>query len=84
MSADVRLEVIHDPPAPIRFTEAKLIAGWPEYGERFLHAQVNRFRREMTRGRVVELHDTNHVRFLIDPAPQTIVVREMRRFLLEE
>ena len=65
------------------FTEAKLIAGWPTHGEPFMHAQVNRFRREMKRGRVVELRDTNHVRFLIDPATQRIVVREMRKFLLE-
>jgi len=50
----------------------------------FLHAQIDRFRREMKRGRVVELRDTNHVRFLIDPAPQRIVVREMRKFLLAE
>lgn len=71
------------PPGTDPFTEAKLIAGWPTYGERFLHAQVNRFRREMKRGRVVELRDTNHVKFLIDRAPQRIVVREMRKFLLE-
>jgi len=42
------------------------------------------FRREMKHGRVVELRDTNHVRFLVDPAPQAIVVREMREFLLEK
>jgi predicted metalloprotease len=42
-----------------------------------------RFRRDMKRRRVVELRDTNHVRFLIDPATQRIVVREMRKFLLE-
>jgi pimeloyl-ACP methyl ester carboxylesterase len=72
------------PPGTDPFTESKLIAGWPTYGEPFLHAQVKRFRREMKHGRVVELRDTNHVRFLIDPAPQRIVVREMRKFLLDE
>jgi pimeloyl-ACP methyl ester carboxylesterase len=72
------------PPGTDPFTESKLIAGWPTYGEPFLHAQVNRFRREMKRGRVIELRDTNHVRFLIDPATQRFVVREMRKFLLDE
>jgi len=72
------------PPGTDPFTESKLVAGWPTHGEPFLHAQVSRFRREMKRGRVVELRDTNHVRFLIDPAPQRVVVREMRKFLLEE
>jgi len=38
----------------------------------------------MKHGRIVELRDTNHVRFLIDPGPQRIVVREMRRFLLDQ
>jgi hypothetical protein len=59
------------------------VSGWSDYGKPFLHAQIDRFRREMKRGRVVELRDTNHVGFLIDPAPQRIVVREMRKFLLE-
>ena len=79
-----RNETPQVPPGTDPFTESKLIAGWPTYGEPFLHAQVNRFRREMKRARVVELRDTNHVRFLIDPAPQRVVVREMRKFLLDE
>jgi|SRR5262245_9995426 len=72
------------PPGTDASTAAKLVSGWPVYGKPFLHAQINRFRREMKRGQVVELRDTNHVRFLIDPAPQAIVVREMRKFLLTE
>ena len=33
---------------------------------------------------IVELHDTDHIEFMKDPKPQAIVVREMRKFLLDE
>jgi len=65
-------------------TEAKLVTDWREYGEPFLRRQIDRFRREMKRGRVVELHKTDHRTFLTDPVPQAVVVREMRKFLLDE
>jgi len=64
--------------------KAKLRSGWRRYGEKFLHSQIGCFRREMKHGRVVELRNTNHLRFLPDPAPQAIVVREMRKFLIEQ
>jgi len=38
----------------------------------------------MKRGRVVELHKTAHHTFLTDPVPQAVVVREMRKLLLDE
>ena len=42
---------------------------------------IQRFRSEVKQARVVELRDTNHYVFIVDEA---LVVREMRRFLLEE
>ena len=35
----------------------------------------------MKRGRIVELHDTDHSAFIRDPRPQAIVFREMLAFL---
>jgi len=69
--------VIYDapqvPPGTDPFTAAKLVAGWPTYGEPFLHAQVNRFRREMKRRRVVELHEPRS-RSAEDRRPRTAQV----------
>jgi pimeloyl-ACP methyl ester carboxylesterase len=42
---------------------------------------IQRFRSEVKNSRVVELRDTNHYVFIVDEA---LVVREMRKFLLEE
>ena len=42
---------------------------------------IRRFRSEVKNARVVELRDTNHYVFIVDEA---LVVREMRKFLLEE
>jgi pimeloyl-ACP methyl ester carboxylesterase len=42
---------------------------------------IQRFRSEVKHARVVELRDTNHYVFIVDEA---LVVREMRKFLLEE
>jgi pimeloyl-ACP methyl ester carboxylesterase len=42
---------------------------------------IQRFRSEVKNARVVELRDTNHYVFIVDEA---LVVREMRKFLLEE
>ena len=42
---------------------------------------IQRFRSEVKKARVVELRDTNHYVFIVDEA---LVVREMRKFLLEE
>ena len=42
---------------------------------------IGRFRSGVMNSRVVELHDTNHYVYIVDEA---LVVREMRKFLLEE
>src|SRR6266436_3261701 len=42
---------------------------------------IQRFRSGVKNSRVIELHDTNHYVFMVDEA---LVVREMRKFLLEE
>jgi pimeloyl-ACP methyl ester carboxylesterase len=42
---------------------------------------IQRFRSEIKNARVVELRNTNHYVFIVDEA---LVVREMRKFLLEE
>jgi NADPH-dependent ferric siderophore reductase len=44
-------------------------------------AAIRRFRSGIKNSRVIELHDTNHYVFITDEAQ---VVREMRRFLLDE
>jgi hypothetical protein len=52
----------------------KSLAEWVE-------GAIWRFRSGVKNSRVVELHDTNHYVFIADEA---LVVREMRKFLLEE
>ena len=42
---------------------------------------IQRFRSGVKNSRVIELHNTNHYVFIVDEA---LVVREMRKFLLEE
>ena len=46
-----------------------------------IEGAIQRFRSGMKNSRVIELHDTNHYVFIVDEA---LVVREMRKFLLEE
>jgi hypothetical protein len=52
----------------------KSLANW-------IQDAIQRFRSGVKNARVVELHDTNHYVFIVDEA---LVVREMRKFLLEE
>jgi len=47
----------------------------------WIEGAIRRFRFGVKNSRVIELHDTNHYVFIVDEA---LVVREMRRFLLEE
>jgi hypothetical protein len=42
---------------------------------------IQRFRSGVKNSRVIELHDTNHYVFIVDDA---LVIREMRKFSLEE
>jgi hypothetical protein len=52
----------------------KSLANWIE-------GPIQRFRSGVKNSRVIELHDTNHYVFIADEA---LVVREMRKLLLEE
>jgi non-heme chloroperoxidase len=52
----------------------KSLAKWVE-------GAIQRFRSGVKNSRVIELHDTNHYVFIVDEA---LVVREMRKFLLEK
>jgi pimeloyl-ACP methyl ester carboxylesterase len=62
-------------------TRKKAEAYWGECGKPFDREQIERFRKEVRRGRVIELKDTHHY-FYRDPKQQDGVVREMRAFLL--
>jgi pimeloyl-ACP methyl ester carboxylesterase len=48
---------------------------------KWVEGAIQRFRAEVKNARVVELRDTNHYVFIVD---EGLVVREMRKFLLEE
>ena len=48
---------------------------------KWIEGAIQRFRSGVKNARVIELHDTNHYVFVVDEA---LVVREMRKFLLEE
>jgi pimeloyl-ACP methyl ester carboxylesterase len=48
---------------------------------KWMEGAIQRFRSGVKNARVIELHDTNHYVFIVDEA---LVVREMRKFLLEE
>jgi pimeloyl-ACP methyl ester carboxylesterase len=65
-------------------TRSKIEARWNAYDRFIVPRQMEHFRRDMRKGKVIELHDTSHGRFIFDPVQQRIVVREMRRFLLNE
>ena len=65
-------------------TRSKIEARWNAFDKFIVPRQVEHFRRDVKQGHIVELHDTSHGRFLFDPAQQSIIVREMRRFLSKE
>src|SRR5437762_2218482 len=48
---------------------------------KWIEGAIQRFRSGVKNARVIELHETNHYVFIVDEA---LVVREMRKFLLEE
>jgi pimeloyl-ACP methyl ester carboxylesterase len=48
---------------------------------KWVEGAIHRFRSEMKNARVIELRDANHCVFIVDEA---LVVREMRKFLLEK
>jgi non-heme chloroperoxidase len=47
---------------------------------KWIEGAIQRFRSGVKNSRVIELHDTNHYVFIVDEA---LVVREMRKFLLD-
>ena len=47
----------------------------------WIEGAIQRFRSGVKHSRVIEVHDTNHYVFIVDEA---LVVREMRKFLLDE
>jgi hypothetical protein len=63
---------------------SKTFARWNAVERFIVPRQVEHFRKDMKQGRVVELHDTSHGAFLFDTVQRGIVVREMRRFLLND
>lgn len=63
-------------------TRLKLLAYWNDYGKAYRREQMERFRKEMRDGRVVELHNTTHGRFVFEEGQLAILAREMRAFLL--
>jgi pimeloyl-ACP methyl ester carboxylesterase len=64
-------------------TRAKLLAFWNDYGKAYRREQIERFKKDMQKARVVELHNTTHAGFVFDKEQQTILIREMRKFLLD-
>jgi pimeloyl-ACP methyl ester carboxylesterase len=63
-------------------TKAKLLAYWNDYGKAYRREQIDRFQRDMKNVKVVELHNTTHGGFVFEKDQQSILIREMRRFLL--
>lgn len=63
-------------------TRVKLLAWWHDYGKAYRREQIERFEKDMKKAKVVELHNTTHGGFLFEKEQQTILIREMRKFLL--
>ena len=63
-------------------TKARLLAWWYDYGRAYRREQIERFEKDMKKGKVVELHNTTHGGFVFDKDQQKILTREMRTFLL--
>lgn len=65
-------------------TQVKLLAYWNDYGKAYRREQIDRFKRDMKNGKVVELHNTTHGSFIFEKEQQGILIREIRSFLLAE
>ena len=57
---------------------------WEQFGKPMFEREIAHFERDMRNRRVVKLDGTDHNRFLHDEKPRSIVVKEMRAFLLNE
>ena len=60
-----------------------MLAFWYDYGRAYRREQIDRFKRDMKKVRVVELHNTTHGGFVFDKEQQQILIREMRAFLVD-
>jgi pimeloyl-ACP methyl ester carboxylesterase len=65
-------------------TKKKLLDWWFEYGKGYRREQIQRFQSGIKNATVVELHGTTHGGFVFEPKQQTILIREMRRFLIDK
>jgi hypothetical protein len=54
------------------------------YEKDFPGQNIALFRRDMAHGRVIALHDTDHVFVFNDPKQSESAAREIRKFLLDE
>jgi len=64
-------------------TKEKLRAFWYAHGKAYRREQIERFQTGIKAATVVELHNTTHAGFVFDSKQQAILVREMRRFLVD-
>jgi pimeloyl-ACP methyl ester carboxylesterase len=56
---------------------------WTDYGKPYRREQIERFRKEVKKGRVVELRNTDH-NFFRDPELRDKVTQTIKSFLLED
>jgi hypothetical protein len=70
-------------PAWDEAAKKKLLANWYQYGKAYRREQIERFQTEVKKSRVVELHNTEHSTFVFEERQQAILIREMRKFLVE-
>ena len=64
-------------------TKKKLLAWRFKYGQRYRREQIERFQSGVKNSSVVELHGTTHGGFVFEEKQQAILIREMRRFLVQ-
>ena len=79
--------VIPDPGAyvtPPGVDESQAREMWEKFGKPMLDREMAHFEREMKNRRVVKLDGTDHNRFLRDEKPRSIVLKEMRAFLIDD
>ena len=77
--------VVYDKPWSVRPEDSEAYKRYTQlvFDRDYVGDQIRQFRRQMKRGEIVMLRNTDHVAFLHDPAQLKIVVAEMRRFLLK-
>ena len=63
---------------------ARIVTRWNDYGNPFQRRKIDHFTRDMKNGKVIEVHDADHGDFIRDATFQKFLIREMRKFLLNE